>query len=265
MSAAAAGRRYDFGGVAVAFDSPSASWLAALDARFAGFETAAAPRFAIRYLPVGEDDGSRDALRGPLPPDVRHDAEGRVVEMLGPGFAASIDLGARAAQVRGPASVYPVDMVLRELLPTLAGGIVLHCALLSDGAAAWACCGASGTGKSTLAALLPERALCDELAVVSRDGAAFRARSLPYWEARPGGAPLAGVAILSHGAAHVRRRLSPEEALRALSPEVVWPGFPDTAVEAAFDTFAALLAAVPAWSLEFAPRADVWDALTAEA
>lgn len=257
--------RFDLGGIVIAFASPSAEWLSELGKRFRGFESATEPSFRIRYCPRKGAVAPAETIGGPMPPLVRPHPGGRGIEILGPGFAARADLEHGTAEVEGPAAVYPVDMVLRELLPALTTGVILHCALLGDGMATWACGGASGSGKSTLAALLPEHALCDELAHIADCDGRFHGRSLPYWEARPGGAPLAGIAILRHGAEHRRTPLTPPQALRALATEVVWPTFSEPAMERRFAALGRLVESVPVWQLEFAPRADVWDVITAEA
>jgi hypothetical protein len=251
--------RFDFGGVVVAFESASRPWRQALAARFGGFETNDAPAFRIlqRTTPTASD-----AAAGPWPAALTAGPAPGRFEMRGAGFVATVDLAGAAAEIRGPAAAYPVDILLPELLPLLAPtGLVLHCALLSDGARAWVCSGPSGCGKSTLASLLPERALCDELALVAATGGAFSARALPFWDARPGGAPLAAVVLLRHGDAHRLRPMPAERAFGALAREIRWPGGDHTALARAFSTLGDLVEQVPAFELEFLPRADVWNAI----
>jgi len=251
--------RFDFGGVVVAFESASPAWRRAVAARFAGFESAAEPAFRIAQRTAA---AASDAAAGPWPVVLTAGRAPGLLEMRGAGFAASVDLTAGAAEINGPEATYPVDMLLPDLLPLIApAGVVMHCALLSDGGRAWACAGPSGCGKSTLAALLPERALCDELALVTAAGGAFSARALPFWFARPGGAPLAAVVLLRHGSAHRLRPLPPERALAALTREIRWPGGDGAALTRAFSALGDLVERVPAFELEFVPRADVWDVI----
>ena len=241
----------------------SHAWRHAVAQRFAGFETAAEASFVIAQSPTA---GAGIVAGGPPPAEIRVVSGETILEMRGPGFSARIDLERRRAEIAGPEAAYPADMLLRELLPLLSPhSLILHCALLSDGDRAWACAGPSGCGKSTLAGLIPERALCDELASMSCDTGRFRARSLPYWDARPGGGDLAGVMLLRHGDAQRRRRISPERAFAELVPEVVWPSVAEKALARCLATLGDLAERIPAWELEFAPRADVWNAITAEA
>ena len=83
----------------------------------------------------------------------------------------------------------------------------MHGALLSDGDRGLLCCGVSGSGKSTIAALFPEAALCDEMVRLAV-GSGVEVRSLPFWQARPGSVTLGAVFILEHGAVNRRNPMA---------------------------------------------------------
>jgi len=157
-----------------------------------------------------------------------------------------------------------LDVMLTEMLPTiLAPSLVFHGALLSDGTSTYLCCGHSGAGKSTLATLLRGRALCDELALVRRCSArGFEGASLPYWDARPGSAPLAGVFVLEHAPLHRRRRLESGAALRELRQHLCWPTERPDLLAQAFTNLARLVQEVPVWRLGFRRDAGVWELIT---
>ena len=221
--------RVELGATVAELHTPDAHWLADLRERFEGFLTEAPPHLVLRHQP---------------------DGAGPPVEYLPSGVEVRLNAGARTEFVDG---------VLRTRLPELvAPALVAHAALLTDGARGFLCCGCSGTGKSTLAALLPERALCDELALVRTAAGGFEGVALPHGAARPGCAPLAGIFLLGHAPEHRRRRVAPAAAVRALSAHVCWPtGSPD-ALDGAFATLAGLVAAVPVWRLGFARDPGVW-------
>ena len=156
-----------------------------------------------------------------------------------------------------------VDGLVRTRLPELAApSLLVHGTLLTDGERTYLCCGPSGAGKSTLAALLGHRALCDELALVRPSGGTFEGVALPYWKARPGSGPLAGVFLLEHAPEHRRRRLAPGEAVRELHRHVYWPTGSPAAMEAALGTLAALVPAVALWRLGFRKDPGVWKLIT---
>jgi len=221
--------RVGLGDTVAELHTPDALWLTTLKERFQGFFTEAPPHLVLRHQP---------------------DRAGPPVEHLTSCTEVRLNAGARAELVDG---------VLRTALPELtAPSLVAHCTLLTDGTRGFLCCGPSGAGKSTLAALLPEHALCDELALVRTVGNGFEGVSLPYWIARPGRVPLAGVFLLEHAPEHRRQRLTPAAAARALRSNIYWPTHNTTALRGAFATLTCLAALVPVWRLGFARDPSVW-------
>jgi len=212
--------------------TPDADWLASLKDRFQGFLTTAPPQLVLRHRP---------GRAGPP------------VEYLPSGAEVRLNAGAGTEFV---------DSVFRTRLPELAApALVAHGALLTDGTRGFLCCGPPGAGKSTLAALLPERALCDELALVRASGGGFEGISLPYWVARPGCVPLAGVFLLEHAPEHRRQRLAPAAAARVLKSNFYWPTQLPAALSGAFTTLADLVATVPVWRLGFARDPGIWQTI----
>ncbi|NOZ79556.1 MAG: hypothetical protein GXP48_10340 [Acidobacteria bacterium] len=225
------------GGAAIEFRTGDEARIGALKRRFEGFGSSSSGPDAILVYRPGEAG-----------PAVEWDGTGRVVTLR---TAATLD---------------HVDSILRNLLPQfLAPAIVAHAALLTDANRGYLCCGVSGSGKSTLAALCGDRALCDELALVRASTRGFEGVSLPYWRARPGHAPLAGVFVLEHGPENVRTRLGAPSAVRELRRHFYWPVEQASAFADAFETLSALASSVPVWRLAFRPDPSVWDLITAPA
>lgn len=227
--------RVDLGGTVFELASSSTDWLDTMTGRFEGFLTERTPDFTIEY---------RSRASNARRPSV------------------VIDSSRRHAFVHGDGGVEHVDSFLRTVLPRLAApGLVVHAALLTDGDRGWLCCGDAGAGKSTLASLLPEAALCDELALVQLAGDTVEALSLPYWQARPGRVRLAGVYILEHGKEDRLTPLPPIAAARQLERHVYWPTESPHAAAEAFATFGELVSRVPVSRLAFLPHAEVWTTL----
>jgi len=113
----------------VALVSPDHEWLGYVRCRFAAFITDEPPVFTVEHQTTG-----LRPLDLSVPMMTR--AEERRVESTPTGFGihgetftASVDLEARTAQVEGPCALYPLDSVLRHVLPILLGnGLLLHAA-----------------------------------------------------------------------------------------------------------------------------------------
>ena len=261
VSDAAASRSvpYLFGETSLVFESADRTWLGYLDARFDAFRTSSAENtFVIDF--ESTTDRLPEGMTSPLATYV----EAHDVEPCANGFSARtktasaiVDLDRRRAKLRGPRAAYPLDNLLRYLLPALSEqGVLFHSAAL-EGVIA---CGPSGAGKSTLASLSGKHALCDELCAVRRDPSGrYRASSLPFWQARPGSTELEAVVLLSHAAHHRLRRVCASEALRRLSTQILWPVAISSAMDRALDQVAGLVQSVPVFELAFAKDASVWD------
>ncbi len=178
---------------------------------------------------------------------------------------ATIDLISKCAEIEGPRAMYPLDNLLRQLLPLLwRDGVVLHSAALVEGDHGLLACGPSGAGKTTLASLVPRKAIADELVALRRDRLRFRVVSLPYWRSRPGSAELEAILFLRHGKDHRLRPLDASSAFRRLVSQTSWPvDFPRD-VDRVLGFVTELVHAVRAFEFHFAPRDDVWDFLQKE-
>jgi hypothetical protein len=184
----------------------------------------------------------------------------------GQGYEARVDLSLRRVELQGPKATYPVDRMLRLLLPLLVeDGLVVHAGMLSEHGRGWLCSGTSGCGKSTLCELLPEHARCDEMAAVRRVDGCWMVEALPFWKARPATSRLCGIYVLEHHERDERIRLDPARAGRLLSGEVLWPAADTPSLEHRLGLFADLVAEVPVWTLHFRPTREVWRLISGSA
>ena len=147
----------------------------------------------------------------------------------------------------------------RQRLPEVAApALVIHAAVLAHGGSATLCCGVPGAGKSTLAGLLPDMALGEELALLHpRGGDGPVVEVLPVRGERGGGARLAAVLILEHGREHRLTPLAPGAAVRAVARHVYWPTEAPAALGRAFGGLVEVLASVPVYRLAFRPESGV--------
>lgn len=250
---------YDFGDLSIAFESDHPRWLDFLERRYNNVRSSSTPSFTIEHVSKGTPPAT---LQSPLAIHL----ETHVVERTTRGFhiralssSCAIDLESRRAQLEGPCAMYPLDNLLRYLLPLIwDDGLILHGAALAGRSLGYLATGPSGAGKSTLSRLCEPHALSDELCGVRSEGTGFRILSLPFWESRPGSTSLDRLLFLKHGPSHALREMSRGEAFRRLSCQTLWPdAFPES-VERHFDQLSRLVENVPSWELSFAPRANVW-------
>jgi hypothetical protein len=247
----------DFGGVVARVSCGKREWLERLTARFPGFVTDDASSFAIDLVPKAE-----------LPVELERrdpNAPGAPLVLAASSYRATIDLAGRHAWVTGRPGPGTIVNLMRYLLPLLLpGGVAFHAGVLADRGRGFLMAGRSGCGKSSLARMLRERALGDEVGVVLAGPGGFTVRGSPHRVGRKGSAALAGIYLLARGAGrHERVRLDPAVALSRLSALAFWPTGHEREMRATLGTLAHVVEAVPVWELRFALRPDVWEVIAA--
>ncbi len=253
---------FDFGGVPVSLASSSRRFRHLCHQRYSAFATDAAPAwravYQVRDARIPSPHFLHDARRHPM----RSRRDGTRLRLASETFTMELDASHRRAELAGPLATYPLDRLIQTLwYESHRHGLMIHAAALADGPRGWIFSGPSGVGKSTLAGLFPEHALCDEFVALTLDGAAPRLGSLPFWRSRRGSAELAGIHLLRHGKSDHRRRLGAGEAFARLRREVVWPTFDAEALSGALDTLCQLIETVPVWELAFRPGREVWSVI----
>ena len=166
----------------------------------------------------------------PFQPALEHQA-GLVAEADAPATVrfsgaatGAFDLRTRVGHVEEARGLGAVDALVRAALSLVLpadGALLLHGALVADGDRARVFAGESGAGKSTVAHALG--AACDELSVLTLDGAGVTAHATPYWQGRPLALPLEAIVCLRRARSSPPsvERLHGARAARALLGNVV--------------------------------------------
>ena len=158
-----------------------------------------APRARAPAVPAARD--SVPATRHAVPAAPHDDGfavterDGRAV-FDGGGLRAEVNADAAWARIRAPRAERAVDAVVRYVLAShllARGGLLVHASAVRIGDRAWVFAGPSGCGKTTIGTRLAGELLCDEAVAVMPGGAGPVAWATPYWHARPGHAPIAGL------------------------------------------------------------------------
>lgn len=179
------------------------------------------------------------------------------------GYLSVPEPDGSGAQIACTSGTDILDGVLRTLLPSIiAPDLMVHGALLSDGKCGFLCCGVSGSGKSTIASLFPEAALCDELARLHAGAGEVEVRSLPFWVARPASVALSAVFMLEHGDESRRIRLSQSMAIKALRRHIYWPVKDPQLMQESSEVMMDICRDIPVFRLTFIPERSVWTTMT---
>lgn len=257
---------FELGGLRFTFRSPDSRWADLLGRCYGAFAVPGEAAFVVELDTTKVGPGSPDSLRSLMEEPLEISLRAGVFRATALSFSFEADLVRGEAQLAGPLHRFPIDTLIRYLLPLLlSDGLVVHSLFLAEDNRGWLCTGPSGSGKSTLGGLLPSRAFCDELAVVRKVESGFESLALPYWRGRPRSARLAGIYLLRHGDQTDRRRLPTAIALRRLCREVQWPAGCASALERSFETLGRMVETCPIWELRFQPSPEVWTVISQEA
>lgn len=234
-------RIVNFGGSRIRINSSDPAFLEAVDARFSAFMCS----------------------EGPIEFDISHSCDEEVFKRQ-VGALSRIDWSDRRAFLASAPSRASeiLDGLLRMLLPSLAApDLIVHGALLEISGEAVLCSGRPGAGKSTIASLFPESALCEELCRIRSTEGWVEVRSLPFWEALRARMPLARIFVLEHGERHRVRALGLSAAMREMRKHIYWPLKDLESVSSIFGTLAGLIEQVPVYRLAFRPEVSVREVL----
>lgn len=193
---------------------------------------------------------------------------GDVLRASHKSFTAEIEpYASRARLQRREARAYPLETVIRTSMMArlpLVGGLPLHAAGVVLEGRGVAFFGASGAGKTTLAATSPVPVLSDELVAIG-PGRPFSLVRSGFWgEARPqpgaSSAPLGLLVDLAKGPAFRAVRLAPSAAAGRVLASVPVPHSP-ALWRSALAVVAELVAVVPVIRMEWSPLEPPWPAL----
>jgi hypothetical protein len=185
-------------------------------------------------------------------------------------FTAEIEpFASRARLQRREERAYPLETVIRTAMMArlpIVGGLPLHAAGVVLSGRGVAFFGASGAGKTTLAATSPAPVLSDELVAIGAGRPFALVRSGFWGEGRPAGvassAPLALLVDLAKGPAFRVERLSPAAAAGRVLASVPVPHSP-ALWRRVLEVVAEVVSQVPVVRMEWAPAAPPCEPLAA--
>lgn len=252
---------FDIAGVACRVDCGEAAFWRVLSDRYADFASDHAPELSLRVevtAPPPEEVTAR--WSGPFARILGRDG---ILSIEGAGFRGEFDDRSGQGWITQPLDPSPFETFLTAIYAGRLlrwGGFFLHAAAIVAPAGACVFFGPSGSGKTTVAGLVGEGVITDEITAIRREGGGFWVSGVP-WRGQRLSAPLAGLFRLRKAGETSFKRLAPVQAVRELLPSVFFPRADLAEVGRFFEVGGELARTVPCDEMRFAPDHSFWHAI----
>ena len=248
-------------GIACRVECRDDSFADLLEARYAEFATDRTPRLSltVELVPPPPDEV---ALRW-SPPFARIRGGDGALEVEGAGFSGAFDERSGRGWIVQPPDPAPLETFLTAIYAGYLlreGGFLLHAAAIQGPEGARVFFGPSESGKTTVAGLVGEGVITDEITAVRRDGGRFCVSGVP-WRGAPLSAELLGLFRLRRAGATAFERLTPVAAVRQLLTCVFFSRADGAEIARFLEIAGELVAAVPCYDMHFTPDCAFWDAI----
>jgi hypothetical protein len=194
-------------------------------------------------------------------PYARVTGRGSALAIAGLGFSGAFDEATGRGTITQPPDHEPLETLLTAIYASRLlgdGGCMLHAAAIVGRAGALVFFGPSGSGKTTVAELIGEDVITDEITAIRPAAGAYVVSSVP-WRGQPRAAPLAGLFRLRQATTTAVTPLSPRDAVRALLPSVFFCRADGAEFSRFLESADRMARAVPAYELAFTRDRSFWD------
>jgi hypothetical protein len=252
---------FDIAGISCAIESREAAFQDLLSSRYSAFASDAVPQcsLTVEVTRPSPDEG-RAAASGPFARTAGRDG---VLTIEGAGFRGAFDERTGRGWIAQPLDLSPLDTFLTAICAGRLlgqGGFFLHAAGIVEEGRAWVFFGPSGSGKTTVAELIGEGVISDEVVAIRPEGQGYVVSGVP-WRGHRLSAPLGSLFFLRKGGETGFTLLSPAVAVRRLLPSVFFPRPDSPQVDRFFENAEALARTVPCYEMRFAADRAFWGAL----
>ena len=252
---------FDIAGIACRVECHEEAFWNLLSPRYADFASAAVPQLSLRV-----------EVRAPSPDDpavqwsgvfARIEGGEGIISIEGAGFHGTFDERSGRGWIVQPLDLSPFETFLTAIYAgrlLREGGFFLHAAAVVDAGVAYVFFGPSGSGKTTVAGLVGEGVISDEIVAIKRDGLRYQVSGVP-WRGQRLSAPLGGLFPLRKARGTSFIALSPVEAVRQLLPCVFF-AHPDSSEVGRFlEIGGELVTRVPCYEMHFTPDLSFWETM----
>lgn len=252
---------FDVAGIACRVECPEEAFSNLLFSRYADFASDAVPQISLTVEVTGPPwDDAAAHWSGSF---ARIGGTHGVLTIEGANFRGTFDEQSGQGWIvqlpdPAPLETFLAAILARRLLRE--GGFLLHAAGIVAGHGASVFFGPSGSGKTTVAGLVGEGVISDEIVAIRRDGDHFRVSGVP-WRGRRRSASLRGLFRLRKAPETAFRPLSSAEAVRELLRSVCFSRPDREEAERFLEIAGGLLTRVPAYEMRFTPDLSFWRAM----
>lgn len=253
---------FDIAGIPCRVECREEGFWDLLSSRYAGFASDAVPQISLTVeVTEPPPDDVAAYWSGPF---ARIGGRDGVLTIEGAGFSGAFDERSGRGWIAQPLHPSPFETFLTAICAgrlLREGGFFLHAAAMVGAKGAFVFFGPSGSGKTTVAELVGEGVISDEIVAIRRDGDRYRVSGVP-WRGQRLTAPLAGLFRLRKAGETSFTALSPAETVRQLLPSVFFSRPDSPEVSGFFEIAGELVRMVPGYEMQFAPDRSFWEALS---
>ncbi len=252
---------FEIAGIACRVECRDEDFRTLLSPRYADFASDAVPKLSLRVeLTAPPSDEVVAQRSGPF---ARIGGGNGRLSIEGAGFTGVFDERSGQGWITQPPDPLPFETFLTAIYASRLlreGGFFLHAAAIVDAEKAFVFFGPSGSGKTTVADLVGEGVISDEIAAIKRDGDRYQVSGVP-WRGERLSAPLAGLFRLRKAGETMFTRLSPAEAVRELLSSVFFAQPHSSEVGRFLEIGGELASMVPCYEMRFALDLSFWRSL----
>ena len=249
----------DIAGLPCGIECDDPAFLDRLTRRYADFLSPRPPQLTI------EVDIGRAAFEVPDAgtPYARVGGDRRRITVEGVDFQGVFDEEEQRGRIVQPADPAPLETLLTAVYAARLlgeGGCLLHAAAVVREGVAHVFYGPSGSGKTTVAGLVGDGVVSDEIAMLRRAGTGWTVSGMP-WRGTTLTAPLGALFRLRQAPTTEFRPLAPVDAVRSLLGCAFFARPDRGEIQAFLDAAAAMVSRIPIWDMRFRADRQFWTEL----
>ena len=252
---------FDIAGIACRVQCQDRGFLDFLSARYGEFASRAFPQLSVHVEVI--EAAAADVGAPRAGPFARIGGTDGLVCIEGMGFKGEFDERSGHGWIIQPRDPSPLETFLTAIYAgrlLMEGGFFLHAAALVRADGAHVFFGPSGSGKTTVAELVGEGVITDEIAAIRGEEDGYGVSAVP-WRGEQRSAPLAALYRLRKAQETSFTRLSCVDAVRQLLPCVLFARPDSPEVGRFLEIAGGLVTRVPCYEMRFQPDRSFWSSM----